>query len=234
MVPSRRAVLRQARPPKRRARLLWWAALTAAGCFVALLVVLILLRWLAPPVTALQVQRRLEGVAPRADVPSYFVALDQLPAYVPHAVVAAEDARFFTHRGVDWTEVEKAVEQGWREGEARRGASTITQQLVKNLFLTTHGGYVRKAIEVPLSYLTELILPKPRILEIYLNVVEWGAGIYGIEAAARFHYGTDAVQLSRERAARLAAILPAPRRRDPQRMNQAMQRILRRMAEMGW
>jgi len=236
MASPRRSSAHRARPAPRRPwlRAARWSARAAGAAAAATLLALLFVRWFAPPFTALQLQRRLEGVPPRGDVPSQFVALDALPPHVAHAVVAAEDARFFAHGGVDWTELKKAAAEGWREGEATRGASTITQQLVKNLFLTTHGGYVRKLLEVPLSYLAELVLPKRRILEVYLNVVEWGSGVYGIEAAAHVHYGVSAAQLSRERSARLAAILPAPRRRDPARMGKAAERILRRMRQMGW
>jgi monofunctional biosynthetic peptidoglycan transglycosylase len=187
------------------------------------------LRWVEPPLTALQLQRRIEGVLPNKGVAARFVPMAELPDCVGKAIVAAEDARFFEHHGIDWIELRKATEQGWEAGGPTRGASTITQQLVKNLFLTTHGSYLRKIAEVPLSVLAELLLSKRRILELYLNVVEWGRGVYGIEAAARYHYGIPAERLSRERAARLAAILPAPLRWRPQRMTESAERILRRM-----
>jgi monofunctional biosynthetic peptidoglycan transglycosylase len=149
-------------------------------------------------------------------------------------VIAAEDGRFFQHGGLDWFELQRVVEESQKHGRVSRGASTITQQLVKNLFLTTHSAWWRKALEVPLALLAELILPKRRILELYLNVVEWGPGIYGAEAAARSHYGASAAALGREQAARLAALLPAPRQRRPERMNRYAAIILRRMASHDW
>ena len=115
-----------------------------------------------------------------------------------------------------------------------RGASTLTQQLVKNLFLTTHRSYLRKALEYTLTPCAELLLEKQRIVELYLNVVEWGPGVYGAEAAARYYYQTSAAALTRERAAQLAAVLPAPRTRTPQRMDAASARILTRIQQMGW
>jgi monofunctional biosynthetic peptidoglycan transglycosylase len=144
------------------------------------------------------------------------------------AVVASEDARFFEHHGIDWTEVERAMEEKLHDGRLR-GASTITQQLVRNLFLTTNRSVVRKAVEMPLALLAELLLPKHRILELYLNVIEWGPGIFGAEAAARYHYGLAVAQVSRDQAARLAAVLPSPRKRSPAAMDDSARRILERM-----
>ncbi len=148
-------------------------------------------------------------------------------------MIAAEDARFYSHFGFDWTEIKDAVFDDLEEGRVR-GASTMTQQLVKNLFFTTHGSLLRKAAEASLVVPAELILGKRRILELYLNVVEWGPGVYGAEAAARYHYRTTSAQLNREQAARLAAILPSPRRRRPARMDSYSAEILKRMDQMGW
>jgi monofunctional biosynthetic peptidoglycan transglycosylase len=115
-----------------------------------------------------------------------------------------------------------------------RGGSTITQQLVKNLFLTTERSFVRKAVESSLVPLVEAFLTKDRILELYLNVIEWGPGIYGAEAASEHYYHLHASQVSREQAARLAAIIPAPLKRKPERMNEYSAVILDRMAQTGW
>ena len=114
-----------------------------------------------------------------------------------------------------------------------RGASTLTQQLVKNLFLTTHRSLVRKGLEVALTPLAELILPKERILELYLNEIEWGPGVFGVEAAARHHYAVSATRLSRAQAVRLAAVIPAPRVRRPERMGWYARVIEGRMRAMG-
>ena len=196
---------------------------------------LLWLRWLPPVMTMVQLQRAVEAAF--GPQPLRFrrerVALASLPRHVPRAVVAAEDSRFYSHHGFDWTEVRHAIDEA-QDGGRRRGASTITQQLVKNLYFTTHRSPLRKAGEYALTPMAELILPKERILELYLNEVEWAAGVYGIEAAARHHYRASAKRLTREQAARLAAILPAPRRRTPQRMGAYASTILQRMRAMGW
>jgi monofunctional biosynthetic peptidoglycan transglycosylase len=119
-------------------------------------------------------------------------------------------------------------------GEISRGASTLTQQLVKNLFFTAHRNPFRKALEYTLSPMADAILGKQRTLELYLNVVEWGPGIFGAEAAAQYYFNISAKQLSRDQAARLAAILPSPRKRKPSRMNQSSASIQARMRQMGW
>ncbi len=200
--------------------LLAWLAVSVVG--------LVYLRFFPPVVTALQLQRLIE----RGDRPGSrtgFVPLKTLGPNLPRAVIAAEDTRFFQHSGVDWEGMQQAVRDNMERRSLWRGGSTITQQLMKNLFLTTHGSFLRKAAEVPLALLAELVLPKTRILELYLNVVEWGPGIYGGQAAAEEYYDIPAASLSREQAARLAACLPAPRTRRPQRMNAYAAKILARM-----
>jgi monofunctional glycosyltransferase len=160
--------------------------------------------------------------------------LSAISPNLQHAVVAAEDGRFYQHRGIDWKEVQKVVDKDLEDGHLGRGGSTITQQLVKNLFFTTNRSIVRKAVEFTLAPVAEWLLPKPRILELYLNVVEWAPGVYGAEEASRHWYGVSASRLNREEAARLAAILPAPLRRKPARMNSYSEEILKRMGQMGW
>jgi monofunctional biosynthetic peptidoglycan transglycosylase len=151
-----------------------------------------------------------------------------------HAVIAAEDGRFYQHHGFDWHEIKVAAEED-KEGVRTRGASTVTQQLVKNLFFGTGRSVLRKVAEASLVPVAELVLGKQRILELYLNVVEWGPGVYGAEAACRYYYYRSSAQsVGRQRAARLAAILPAPRRRRPERMNSYSGVILRRMGQIGW
>jgi monofunctional biosynthetic peptidoglycan transglycosylase len=149
------------------------------------------------------------------------------------AVIAAEDGRFYDHAGIDWQELGKVLDEREQRGRLR-GGSTITQQLVKNLFLTTHSNPLRKGLETPIVPLAELLLSKQRMLELYLNVIEWGPGVYGVEAAARYHYGVPAAKLSRDQAARLAACIPSPLRRRPQRMDSYSSVILTRMASRGW
>lgn len=163
-----------------------------------------------------------------------FVPLSELPLHLIRATVASEDARFFDHRGVDWQELEVVLDRARNRGRLTRGGSTITQQLVKNLFLTTHRSLLRKALEFTLTPLAEMVLSKERILELYLNVVEWGPGVYGAEAAAQFHYGIAAKRLTREQAARLVACLPSPLERRPQEMGGRAVDILERMRDMGW
>ena len=133
-------------------------------------------------------------------------------------MVAAEDARFFQQNGFDWHEVQIAAEDDL-EGDRARGASTITQQLVKNLFFGTGRSILRKGAEFTLVPVAEFVLGKRRILEVYLNVIEWGPGVHGAESACRYYDGTAAGNVGREQAARLAAILPAPLKRRPERMN---------------
>jgi monofunctional biosynthetic peptidoglycan transglycosylase len=223
---------RRSKPPRRAWRRVARAAgLLAIGWYASCLLGLVYLRIAAPLVTTVQVQRWLEArLAGRPAAWRYtFVRLERIANDLERAVVAAEDGRFYTHRGFDWVEVEKAVGDAVERRRPTRGASTITQQLVKNLYFTTHRSGLRKGLEVPLVVAAEAILPKRRILELYLNVVEWGPGVYGAEAAARYHYGVSAAQLSREQAARLAACLPAPLTRTPQRMDRYAAVILRRM-----
>jgi monofunctional biosynthetic peptidoglycan transglycosylase len=151
-----------------------------------------------------------------------------------HAVIAAEDGRFYQHGGIDFDELEKVVEEAQEKGEVPRGASTISMQLVKNLFATTHRNPLRKVAEGALVFPAEAILGKQRILELYLNVAEWGPGVFGAQAAARYHYRTSAAALDRDQSARLAAILPAPRTRRPARMNTYSAIIQDRMKLLGW
>jgi monofunctional biosynthetic peptidoglycan transglycosylase len=196
---------------------------------------LFLLRWVNPRTTAVQAERRLESWAHRGIYrKSYvFVPIDQISPALQHAVVAAEDARFFQHHGFDWKQVEIAVEDDL-DGGRSRGASTITQQLVKNLYLTTNRSFVRKGIEFSIVPLTELLLSKKRILELYLNVIEWGPGIYGAEASAEHYFHIPARRLTRDQAVELASVLPAPLRRKPGRLTEYDRIIAERMAQMGW
>jgi monofunctional glycosyltransferase len=192
-------------------------------------------RWIDPPFTAVQIERRVQAwMHKKAYHQRYvFVRLDRIAPDLQHAVIAAEDARFFQHHGFDWHEMRTAAEEDLEKGRGR-GASTITQQLVKNLFFGTGRSFLRKGVEFTLVPVAELGLGKRRILELYLNVVEWGPGIYGAEAAARYHYAIAARSVGPQQAARLAAILPAPLRRRPERMNDYSALILERMRQMGW
>jgi monofunctional biosynthetic peptidoglycan transglycosylase len=196
---------------------------------------LVAFRWVNPPTTAVHIERRLQAwlqnkpYHPRET----YLPLTQIAPNLQHAVIAAEDGRFYQHHGFDWHQMQIDA-QGDLEGERIRGASTLTQQLVKNLFFGTGRSILRKGAEASLVPVAELVLGKRRILELYLNLVEWGPGIYGAEAVCRADYGTSARTIGRDQAARLAAILPAPLRRHPQRMNSYSAIILDRMRQMGW
>ena len=196
---------------------------------------LVAARWIDPPTTAVHMQRRFQAWIHNTSYRERykFIPLSQISPDLQHAVVAAEDAHFYQHHGFDWHEIQIAAEDDL-EGDRTRGASTITQQLVKNLFFGTGRSILRKGAEVTLVPVAEFVLGKQRILEIYLNVVEWGPGIYGADSACRYYDETAARNIGRQQAARLAAILPAPLKRRPERMNNYSAIILMRMGQMGW
>jgi monofunctional biosynthetic peptidoglycan transglycosylase len=208
-------------------RVLRWALWVVLAYYGLLVSALILLRWIDPPTTAVQIERH-------AYPKRYsFVPLGEISPHLQHAIVAAEDARFFHHHGFDWKEIGNAVEQDLGDGR-KRGASTITQQLVRNLFLSTGRSVLRKGVEFSIVPLAEGILSKQRILELYLNVIEWGPGIYGAEAASQYYFRLPAIRIGREQAAELAEILPAPLHRKPGHLTQYGARILERMRQMGF
>lgn len=196
---------------------------------------LVAARWIDPPTTAVHMERRLQSWIHRTpyDERYEFVPLSQISPDFQHAVIAAEDARFYQHHGFDWNAMEIAAEEDM-EGGRIRGGSTITQQLVKNLFFGTGRSILRKGAEFTLVPVAELVLGKERILELYLNVVEWGPGVYGAESACRYYYRTSARNIDRQQAAQLAAILPLPLKRRPDHMSRYSGRILERMRQMGW
>jgi monofunctional glycosyltransferase len=197
--------------------------------------ILVATRWIDPPTTAVHMERHLQAWIGRKPYHERyeFVPLRQISPDFQHAVIAAEDSRFYQHHGFDWEAIQIAAEDNM-EGGRLRGGSTLTQQLVKNLFFGTGRSILRKGAEVTLVPVAELVLGKQRILELYLNVVEWGPGVYGAEAACRYHYRISARNIDREQAARLAAILPLPLRRRPDRMNRYSALILERMDQLGW
>lgn len=194
------------------------------------------LRLIDPITTTVQIQRRVAAWISWKPYDKHYTFRDlhAIPLNLQHAVIAAEDSRFYEHSGIDWRQMELAFADAREESEPLRGASTITQQLIKNLFFTTHRNPARKAVEYTLAPAAELLLGKERILELYLNVAEWGPGVFGAEAAAQYHYGVPAARLTRDQAARLAACLPAPLRRQPARMTSYAGVILARMNQMGW
>jgi monofunctional biosynthetic peptidoglycan transglycosylase len=209
--------------------------LLLVGFYVVCMLLLVVYRFVDPPTTGVQLQRRVEALVTGDDYSRRreIVPLEAISPHLPHAVVAAEDGAFWDHSGFDFGQMRAALEEAV-EGTRMRGASTITQQLVKNLFGCACRNPVRKVYDLTLTPPAELFLGKDRILEIYLNQVEWGDGIYGAEAAARHHYGVGADDLSRTQAAGLAALLPNPLERTPGNTGEYRGEILRRMRQRGW
>ncbi|MEK7235320.1 MAG: monofunctional biosynthetic peptidoglycan transglycosylase [Nitrospirota bacterium] len=193
------------------------------------------LRATNPTVTALMEARQAQAKAQGHSIGRQWVwvPLSRISPHLRQAVVAAEDASFFTHEGFDWEGIKEAAKYNLEAGELKRGGSTITQQLAKNLYLSSERSLFRKAREALITRSLEHQLTKERILELYLNVAEWGQGVYGAEAAARHHFKKSSHDLTADEAAWLAAILPSPRRYDPLRKTTALtrryERILHRM-----
>lgn len=170
-----------------------------------------------PRETALMRQRmgEAEDDGKPLKITQTWIPIGKIPKYVLDCIVVAEDGTFYEHGGIDWFEVQESLEKNLEEGRAARGASTITQQLAKNLFLSTSKDPLRKLREVIITVLMERTLQKRRILELYVNLIEWGRGVFGIEAAARTYFGKSAAALSLDEAARLAAVIPSPLRHRP-------------------
>lgn len=194
-----------------------WALIGALLVIVGPFVLVLPLNLVQPFTTTVMlrrtVQRMVEGkrpVYPRRDV----VGHDEISNNLRRAVLASEDDRFYLHNGFDFEEIENALERAKR-GRRLRGASTISQQVAKNLFLWEGRSYVRKGLEAWFTVVLELCLPKDRILDLYLNLAEWGDGVFGAEMAARTHFKKSAKSLTRDEAARLAAVLPSPRKWSP-------------------
>jgi monofunctional biosynthetic peptidoglycan transglycosylase len=188
------------------------------------------------PDTTSFMERRLEALRaknPKAALKHQWVDYGRISAHLKRAVVVAEDAKFIDHDGFDWEGIQRALERNQSRGKVVAGGSTISQQLAKNLFLSGERSVVRKAQEALITLMLESALGKRRILELYLNVAEWGEGVFGAEAAARHYFGTSAANLTPAQAARLAAMLPRPRFYDRNRGSQYLatytERILARM-----
>ncbi|HLS85171.1 MAG TPA: monofunctional biosynthetic peptidoglycan transglycosylase [Burkholderiales bacterium] len=214
-------VRRRAGPARRRSRT-WRAVGYALGGLLA--AALLLQAWffahvaywsVFDPASTAFMERRLESLRaknPRARLSHRWVPYERISVHLKRAVVAAEDARFLDHEGFDWEAIQRAFERNDRRGRVVAGASTISQQLAKNLFRSGERSYVRKAQEALITWMIERTMSKRRILELYLNVAEWGEGVFGAEAAARHHFGVPAAALSPGQAAWLAVVLPSPRR----------------------
>jgi monofunctional biosynthetic peptidoglycan transglycosylase len=188
-----------------------------------------------PTSTSFMRQQRaaLQKVDPDARLKFEWVDYERISGNLKRAIIASEDANFSGHEGIDWDALQKAYDKNTKRGKVVSGGSTITQQLAKNLFLSGERSYLRKGQEVVIAYMLEYWMDKERIFEIYLNVVEWGQGVFGAQAAARYYYGVPAVGLSASQAARLAVMLPNPRYYDGHRQSVYLSRrtglILRRM-----
>jgi len=206
-------------------------AFSALAFVVAFGTLILLFRIVDPPASMLMIGQRLQGFP----VEQRWVALERVSPHLVRAVVMAEDARFCRHWGVDFAELEAALAKAERRGdEIARGGSTLTMQVAKNLFLWPGKSYLRKGLEIVLAFGLEVLWRKDRILEVYLNLAEWGPGVFGAEAAARYHFRTSAARLSPRQAALLAASLPNPFDRIAGRPGPGTQRLAlvieRRMA----
>lgn len=195
------------------------ALLIVAGALFASIVVF---RFVNPPMTLVMAVEKLKGVTLRRQ----WVPLEKISPNLRLAVVSSEDGRFCAHWGVDWSAVRDAVKAA-RSLKGVRGASTIPMQTAKNLYLWTHRSYLRKALEAPLAYLMSAIWPKRRMMEVYLNIAQWGPGVFGAEAASRYYFRKPASRLTRHQAALLAAALPNPRFRNPAKPSRRLRLIAR-------
>lgn len=224
---------------RRLGRVAWWLALAAVAIvLMAQLYFFMQIGWWVrhnPQSTSFMQQRLavMRETNPHAMLQYQWVPYQRISRNLKRAIIVSEDASFAEHQGVDWDALEKAYQKNLRKGRVVAGGSTITQQLAKNLFLSSERSYLRKGQEFIIAYMLEFWMDKERIFEIYLNVVEWGNGIFGAEAAARHYYGVSAANLSSSQAARLAVMLPNPRFYDKNRGSAYLERrsalILRRM-----
>ena len=212
-----RSVAQRAFIAEWRPRLFGFALRAVLLALVLPWVLILPLNIIDPPTTAMMLRRAVQRSAadqsptyPRRDA----IARDRISPYLRRAVLAAEDDRFYLHWGFDLIQINKALEAR-AQGGRLRGASTITQQVAKNLFLWEGRSFVRKGLEAYLTIVLEICLSKERILDLYLNLAEWGDGVFGAEEASRHHFGVSAADLGPDQAARLAAILPSPRRWQP-------------------
>jgi monofunctional biosynthetic peptidoglycan transglycosylase len=201
-------------------------ALRVLLALVLIPVVLVPVYGVVPPVSTLMIYERLTG----SPVERTWVPLDEIAPSLVASVLMSEDGKFCSHNGVDWDEIARVLD---RNDERPRGASTIAMQTVKNLFLWPSRSYIRKAIEMPLALYADTIWGKRRMMEVYLNVVEWGSGVFGAEAAARHYFGRPASRLTATQSALLAATLPNPAARDPSRPSGSLSAMAGRIARMA-
>ncbi|MEM0899356.1 MAG: monofunctional biosynthetic peptidoglycan transglycosylase [Pseudomonadota bacterium] len=204
-------------------RAIKWLLIVAVVVVALPLLLTVLYRFeFVRPVSALMVTNKVAG----EPVSRLWVEIDDVSPNLKYAVLMSEDGQFCNHHGIDFGELKGVIERAL-DGEVTRGASTITMQTAKNLFLWGGRSYIRKALEFPLAVWIDLVIPKKRIMEIYLNIAEWGPGIYGADQAAGFHFGKNADELSRREGALLAVTLPNPYVRDPSRPSQRLNNVAR-------
>jgi monofunctional biosynthetic peptidoglycan transglycosylase len=188
---------------------LWkWTRKIFLWLFIFQLFYILLLKWVDPPITITQLSSWITGHGLKRD----YVGRSNISPYAGLAVISSEDQLFADHHGFDWKSIKKAMEYNKRKPGRVRGASTISQQVAKNVFLWQGRSWIRKGLEVYFTFMIELIWGKKRILEVYLNVIEMGDGIFGVEAASNYYFNKPAKNLSQSEAALIAAILPSPRR----------------------
>jgi monofunctional glycosyltransferase len=222
--------------------LLWSVGLIVGGILVYqsfIFAQVVWFRWNNPQTTAfIDAERdRLQAKGASGAIRQTWVPYAAISVSVKQAVIAAEDSGFAFHDGVDWESIEKAARENFRRGQVRRGGSTITMQLAKNLFLSSDRSYLRKAQEFVITGMLEVVMDKRRILELYLNTAEWGVGVFGVEAAARHYFGVPASQVDAMQAAWLASVLPSPKRFDRNRESEYLTErafvILERMPKVA-
>lgn len=222
----------------------WWKLLIGVLGFVVIYVYfslpsvsIIALKTENPTLTALMIHRA-EEAEEGFQIRQTWIPLSRMSRQLVNAVIVAEDGTFFEHGGIDWYEVKESVERNLEEERVVRGSSTITMQLAKNLYLSMSRDPLRKFKEMVIALRMERDIPKRRILEIYLNVIEWGDGIFGAEAAARSYFGKSAANLTREEAVRMGAVIPSPLSHKPNSDSRYVMRrmdiILNRMNARGW
>jgi len=215
------AVMGAKRSAKRRHPWRRRVGLVVLLLIAGLLLSIIVFRFINPPITPVMIAEKLRGTT----LEHRWVPLKDMARDIPLAVIASEDGRFCVHWGVDWRAVRDAIQEAKRSHHRFRGASTIPMQTAKNLYLWTGRSYVRKILEMPLAYLLTLFWPKERVIEVYLNIAQWGPGIFGAEAASQHYFHKSASELTKKEALLLTVALPSPLVRNPGKPNPRMLRI---------
>ncbi|MFO0595852.1 MAG: monofunctional biosynthetic peptidoglycan transglycosylase [Myxococcaceae bacterium] len=208
---------RKVTAPRRWPPWVTWTLRLAAGWVVATALPVLAMRWINPPTTVFILEREAAARAhpnPKFHVEQLWVPRSRISTQMVHALIASEDARFLEHHGFDWDAMAAALEDRV-EGKSKRGGSTLSQQVAKNLFLWPARSWVRKGLEAWFTLLLELLWSKERILEVHLNIAEYGDGVYGVETAARRYFQKSAAALTLEEASQLVVVLPAPKSRHP-------------------